>query len=107
MKETNDFLSQNSMNAFLVGLAGLPKDELKKAKLLFIRNAIIEYNNQKKQLKNFLYIPVLGWLYLLLNIPFISTEFENQKNKILNEIDIWKEDLVGETFVLDNKEIKI
>jgi len=107
MNNKIDYLSNEKISSFVAGLSGLSKDELKKAKLLFIRNAIIEYNTEKQTYNRMLFIPVIGWLSYLLNLPFQSIIFANMKAKIRNAIDIWKEDLAGESFVIDHEKIQL
>lgn len=107
MNNASNFLSEEKIGSFVSGLAGLSPDELKKAKVLFIRNAITEYNATKETYKKMLYIPVIGWLSYLMNLPFQATVFKGMKQKIFNSIEVWKDDLAGETFNIDGEEIQL
>lgn len=100
-------MSEEKVGSFVAGLAGLPKEELKKAKVLFIKNVIAEYKAARESYDAFLWIPVLGWAAYLLNFPMMSANFNGMKTKIRNAIDIWKDDLAGESFVIDNETIQL
>ena len=47
------FLSSEQLQLFVAGLAGLPKDEVRKAKLLYIKNAISEYRAARSSIAGF------------------------------------------------------
>src|SRR5256714_15669319 len=42
-ESSSEFLSPEKLQLFVAGLSGLPPEEVRKAKVLYIRNAISEY----------------------------------------------------------------
>lgn len=108
MQPQHEFLSAEKMQLFLAGLAGLPKDEVKKAKVLFIRNAISEYKAARESMEAFagmqsgcmgcnpMFWPIMGF-----QKKAMSSGLRLYEERIKNAIDVWKDDLQGERFDLD------
>ncbi len=48
-----DFLAPQQLQTFVAGLSGLPPDEIRKAKSLYLRNAFSEYKAMQSQMKAF------------------------------------------------------
>jgi hypothetical protein len=100
--ESRDSLSAEKMQLFAAGLANLPPQEVRKAKVLYVRNAIAEYRAARESMKAFGCVQVffalipLFWPILILQRRQMRIGFELQREKIRNAIDVWKEDLAGE-----------
>ena len=99
-----DPLSPEKMQLFLAGLAGLPADEVRKAKSLYIRNAISEYDAMKESLAAFgcvQYIFALipfFWPILYAQRRMMNAQQKLFEERIQNAMDVWKDDLAGERF---------
>lgn len=96
---TSSFLSLESLQSFSGGMIGLSQDEIRKAKELFVRNAISEYQSEVKSHKNnlitmglHLLIPIF-WPMLFGKQRESKIELEEKRNKILNALEVWKSDL--------------
>ncbi len=95
-------LDPAALTAFVASLSALPTDEIRKAKSLFIRNAIADYRMSRKSLR--VMVVVMGLLcivpiFLVVFIPtFISYRAfkENGRQKILNALEVWRSDLGGD-----------
>jgi hypothetical protein len=94
-----DSLSLERMQQFALTLAHLPPDEMRKAKLLYIRNAIAEFRAYEKSVAGFAQmqgcmsiIPVF-WPILKLQKKIMSAQEELARQRILNAIDVWRDDL--------------
>jgi hypothetical protein len=99
-----DPLSPEKMQLFLAGLAGLPADEVRKAKSLYIRNAISEYDAMKESLAAFgcmqyffALIPFF-WPILYAQRRMMNAQQKLFEERIQNAMDVWKDDLAGERF---------
>lgn len=96
---TNLNLDASSLTVFAANLAALPSDEIRKAKSLYIRNAISDYRMSIKSAKGFLI--VMGILsiipiFLIVSVPaFLGYRAgkENGRQKIMNALDAWRADL--------------
>ncbi|MBN8708781.1 MAG: hypothetical protein BGO12_12660 [Verrucomicrobia bacterium 61-8] len=92
-------LDPAALTAFVASLSALPTDEIRKAKSLFIRNAIADYQMSRKSLR--VMVVMMGVLsiipiFLIVFIPtFISYRAlkENGRQKILNALEVWRSDL--------------
>ncbi|MEX2189021.1 MAG: hypothetical protein WD875_19595 [Pirellulales bacterium] len=99
-----DSFSPEQMQLFVAGLSGLAPDEVRKAKTLYIRNAIAEYRAMEETLRAFgcaqivfALIPVF-WPILYLQRRTMNAGRELMKQRIRNALDVWKDDLAGESF---------
>jgi hypothetical protein len=109
---SND-LSPEKLQLFVAGLSGLAPEEVRKAKLLYIRNAISEYHALQALLEGvgqaqgcMSFIP-LFWPMIGAQRRFMAAQRQLAKERIRNAIDVWREDLEGETFRLDGDDIAV
>ncbi|GAT34794.1 hypothetical protein TSACC_23228 [Terrimicrobium sacchariphilum] len=92
-------LDPAALTAFVASLSTLPTDEIRKAKSLFIRNAIADYRMNLKSFR--IMMVMMGILsiipiFLIVFIPsFIGYRAlkENGRQKILNALEVWRSDL--------------
>ena len=96
-------LSPEKLQLFAAGLAGLPRDEIRKAKSLYIRNAISEFRAMEESFKAFgcvqicfAIIPIF-WPILYGQRRMLKAQRQLAIERIRNAIDVWKDDLDGET----------
>ena len=105
-----DPLSPEKLQMFAATLSGLSQDEVRKAKSLYIRNAISEYRAFREGLSGFqsaqgcmsvipIFWPILGAQKKMLN-----AQLRLRQERIQNAIDVWQDDLQGERFDLDDFE---
>ena len=99
-----DSLSAEKMQLFMAGLSGLPEDEIRKAKSLYIRNAISEYKAMESSLAAFgsvqgcfAIIPIF-WPILYAQRRMIAAQRTLFEERIQNALDVWHDDLAGERF---------
>ena len=111
MQERPDSLSPEQLQLFVAGLSGLAPDEVRKAKLLYIRNAIAEYRALIDSFQGFgqaqgclSVIPVF-WPVVGAQKRIMEAQARLAKERIRNAIDVWRDDLQGECFQLDDEEI--
>jgi hypothetical protein len=94
-----DSLSLERMQQFALTLAHLPPDEMRKAKLLYIRNAIAEFRAYEKSVASFaqmqgcMSIIPFFWPILKLQKKIMSAQEELARQRIMNAIDVWRDDL--------------
>lgn len=99
-------LSPERMQLFLAGLSGLPEDEVRKAKSLYIRNAISEYKAMETSMQAFGCVQVafavipIFWPILYAQRRMIKAQRTLFHERIQNALDVWRDDLRGETFDL-------
>jgi hypothetical protein len=108
---SSDSLSPEQLQLFVAGLSGLAPEEVRKAKLLYIRNAISEYHAMEAMFEGFgqaqgcmSVIPVF-WPILGAQKRMMTAQRQLAKERIRNAIAVWREDLKGETFRLDGEDI--
>ena len=66
---------------FVAGLAGLPREEVQKAKILFIRNAISAYKDaRRRQLTQLLFPAIVGPAFFLSIEVFASARTSDSSN---------------------------
>ncbi|QDT69568.1 hypothetical protein MalM25_25070 [Planctomycetes bacterium MalM25] len=99
-----DSLSPERMQLFLAGLAGLPEDEVRKAKVLYLKNAISEYEAMLESLKAFgclqiafAIIPIF-WPILWMQRKGMNAGKKLMRERIENAMEVWRDDLRGEVF---------
>ena len=96
---------------FVAGLSGLAPEEVRKAKLLYIRNAISEYQATQAVIQGFgqaqgcasniaVFWPIIG-----AQKRMMGAQLQLSRDCIRNAIDVWRGDLKGERFQLDGEEI--
>ncbi|MBI1347399.1 hypothetical protein GC163_14060 [bacterium] len=103
MSKSNSNADLSSLMAFTANLAALSPDEIRKAKRLYIANAIAEYEALKIQQDGTWLLRVLcaiipvGWPVLISETTRMKAERHSQRQKILNALEIWRDDL-GESY---------
>jgi hypothetical protein len=88
-----------SLSAFAATLTNLPKEEIQKAKRLYVLNAMADFEAQRKSSRTM--IIVMGVMciipiFLIVFIPALiayRAAITAMRQKILNAIDVWKDDL--------------
>ncbi|MCE5333605.1 MAG: hypothetical protein LLG06_03355 [Desulfobacteraceae bacterium] len=110
MSRLLDTLSQNQLQTFVAGLSGLAPEEMRKAKVLYIKNAISEYRAVRDSYKAawivqvlFMLVP-LFWPILYLQRKAMRAEERLFRERISNAVEVWKDDLRGEQFAIDETE---
>lgn len=99
-----DSLSPEKMQLFLAGLSGLPEDEVRKAKELYLRNAISEYRALEETLSAFGCVQVMFaiipffWPILWLQRKAMNAQRRLFRERIQNALDVWADDLPGVHF---------
>ena len=110
-QQSSDFLSPEKLQLFVAGLSGLAPEEVRKAKVLYLRNAISELQAMQTSLKGFgqaqgcLSIIPIFWPIIGAQKQMMAAQLQLGKDRIRNAIDVWKDDLKGERFVVDGEEI--
>jgi hypothetical protein len=110
-QQPSDFLSPERLQLFVAGLSGLAPTEVRKAKLLYLRNAISELQALQASYQGFgqaqgcmSIIPVF-WPIMGAQKRMMTAQLQLAKDRIRNAIDVWRDELKGERFVLDGEEI--
>ncbi len=99
-----DSLSPEKLQLFLAGLSGLPADEVRKAKSLYIRNSLSEYKAMESSLQAFgcvqgffALIPIF-WPILYAQRKMLNAQRTLFRERIENALHVWGDDLRGEVF---------
>jgi hypothetical protein len=109
--QSPDFMSPEKMQLFMAGLANLAPEEVRKAKLLYLRNAISEFQAMQTTLQGFgqvqgcLSVIPIFWPIIGAQKRMMAAQLQLGKDRIKNAIDVWRDDLRGERFVVDGEEI--
>jgi hypothetical protein len=110
-QQSSDFLSPEKLQLFVAGLSGLAPEEIRKAKVLYLRNAISELRAMQASYQGFgqaqgcmSIIPVF-WPIIGAQKRMVSAQLQLAKDRINNAIDVWRGDLKGERFQLDGEDI--
>jgi hypothetical protein len=108
---TPDSLSPEKLQLFAATLAGLAPAEVRKAKVLYIRNSISEYEALHASMEGFgqaqgcmSVIPVF-WPVMGAQKRIMAAQQRLAKDRIRNAISVWRDDLAGERFQIDGEEI--
>jgi hypothetical protein len=103
-EEDQGMLGPEKMQLFTMSLAGLSADEIRKAKSLYIRNAISELRAMEESAAAmgcaqmmFLVSP-LFWPVLYMQRRMINAQRRFSAERIRNAIHVWRDDLEGEHF---------
>jgi hypothetical protein len=110
-QQPSDFLSPEKLQLFVAGLSGLAPEEIRKAKLLYLRNAISEYHAMKNSTAAFgqamgcMGCMPMMWSMRSAQKQVIAAQLQLARERILNAIDVWRGDLKGERFHIDDDEI--
>jgi hypothetical protein len=107
MAQKQDSLAPEKLQLFVASLAGLAPAEITKAKVLYIRNAIDEYEaerisseSSKWVLLLFALVP-LFWPFLYVAKKSMDAQFEMGRRRIHNAIEVWADELRGQHFALE------
>ncbi len=121
--EKYDSLSPEKIQLFLAGLSGLAPEEVRNAKVLYVRTMISELQAMQSDFQEFgeeqgcmSIIPSFFWQFIWGQKGVRAWEQKRQKrawasalkfcrDQIRNTIDEWREDLKGERFLVDGEEI--
>src|SRR5439155_25452964 len=111
VQQQPDFLSPEKLQLFVAGLSGLAPAEVRKAKVLYVRNAIAEYRALVSSYEGFgqaqgcmSVIPVF-WPILGAQKRMMAAQLQLARDRIRNAIDVWRDDLRGERFAIDGEEV--
>jgi len=103
-----DSLTPEKMQLFVAGLSGLAPEEVRKAKVLYIRNAIAEFKATQASFAGFgqaqgcMSIIPIFWPVIGAQKKMMAAQMQLAKDRIRNAIDVWKDDLKGEQFDLES-----
>jgi hypothetical protein len=110
-QQPSNLLTPEGLQMFAAGLSGLAPEEVRKAKVLYLRNAISELRALDASFAGFgqaqgcmSIIPVF-WPIMGAQKRMMSAQLQLSKDRIRNAIDVWRADLKGERFVIDGEEI--
>ena len=99
MPSPQDFLSAQQLQMFVASLSGLSTDEVRKAKSLYLRNAISEYRAAKAGMEGFgvaqgcfALIPIF-WPILWAQRVGMNSGLKLYEERINNALIVWKDDL--------------
>jgi hypothetical protein len=106
MNQATVALDPASLTAFTATLAALPREEIRNAKILYIRNAIVDFEMSRSTGKTMLI--VMGVLciipvFIVVFIPALIAYrrgIEAGRQKIENAIEVWREELGTEAETL-------
>ena len=97
--QTETGLTPNKLQLFIAGLTGLNQEEVKKAKVLFLRNELSQLKAMQKQIAGFgvaqgcfAIIPFF-WPILWAQRNSINASLTLQKDRIRNALTVWRDDL--------------
>lgn len=111
MQQHQDGLSPEKLQLFAAGLSGLAPEEVRKAKVLYLRNAISELQALQASYAGFgraqgcLSLIPFFWPIIGAQKRMMSAQFQLSKDRIRNAIEVWRADLRGERFTIDDEEI--
>lgn len=112
-QQTSDSLSPEKLQWFVAGLSGLAPEEVRKAKLLYLRNAISEFQALQASYQGFgqaqgcMSIIPIFWPIIGAQKRMMAAHLQLGKDRIRNAIEVWRSDLKGERFVVDGEEIVV
>ena len=102
-------LSPDRLVAFAAGLANLPKEEIEKAKVLYLRNAITNYEEMLKSYAAFAFLQVF-FAAIPCFLPILAAQWfamyaakKAAQQKVLDALDVWRDDLGEEYHNLKNR----
>jgi hypothetical protein len=99
MNSKQGYLSAESINSFIVSLHGMAANEVNKAKELYIRNAIADYETARSKFNSGLYLQIplciipIFLPVMIYNIRNEHLDLKNMKTQIYNTIEVWGDDL--------------
>ena len=99
---TGQGLTPERLQFFIAGLSGLSGEEVRKAKLLFLRNELSELKAMHTNMRGFnvaqgcfAVIPIF-WPMLWAQRKSLKAALTLQKDQISNALSVWREDLGDE-----------
>ncbi len=99
LNNINAGLTPEKLQLFVAGLSGLNADEVRKAKLLFLRNEISQVRASKTMLAGFggaqgcfAIIPIF-WPMIRAQQSIMNAGLTLQKDQIRNALSVWRDDL--------------
>ena len=102
-------LTPEGIQLFMAGLAGLPEEEVRKAKLLFIRNELSRFKGAQASYSAFggmqgcfSIIPIF-WPMIRAQKRIMTASLDTQAERIRNAIDVWRDDLGEEARRLERE----
>ena len=105
-----DSLSPEKLQMFIAGLSGLAPDEIRKAKVLYIKNSISEYNALRTSYRVarfvqvlFMLVPIF-WPIVYLQKKTMRAEETLFRERIRNALEVWSDDLRGVQFNIDGED---
>ncbi len=112
-QQWSEFMSPEKLQLFVAGLSGLAPEEVRKAKVLYLRNAISELHAMQSGFQGFgqaqgclSFIPIF-WPIVGAQKKMMIAQLQLGKDRIRNAIDVWRDDLKGERFAIDGEEIVV
>lgn len=112
-QQSQDSLSPEKLQRFVAGLSGLAPEEVRKAKLLYLRNAVSEIQATQASFQGFrqaqgcMSIIPIFWPVIGAQKKMMSAQLQLGKDRIRNAIGVWRGNLQGERFVIDGEEIVV
>ena len=110
-QESQDPFSPEKLQIFVAGLSGLAVAEVRKAKVLYLLNAVSDYHAAAAAAQALGSVQRSFGLFSLLRPLWgaqkatIDAAQQARKERILNAIRVWRDDIKGERFVIDGEEI--
>jgi hypothetical protein len=104
-----DGLSPENLADFNVRMAGLPPEEIQKAKRLHLLNAIGDFELMQSNLALafmglfFAAFPCVGWIFLLILWSGMINGRKAAQQRISNALEVWRDDLGEEYFDLRDR----
>ncbi len=102
MENAQSGLTPEKLQLFIAGLSGLNDEEVRKAKLLFIRNELSQLKALKTSIAGFgvaqgcFAVMPFFWPILWAQRKFMDASLTLQKDQIRNALSVWREDLGDE-----------
>jgi len=112
-QQPSDALSPEKLQLFVATLSGLAPEEVRKAKVLYLRNAISEYEAAQASFAAFgqaqgcMSIIPIFWPMIGAQKKMMDAQRKLMKDRIRNAMDVWRDDLRGERFTLDGETITV
>ncbi len=105
--ESGPNLSPGNMQFFIAGLAGLAPEEVRKAKILYIKNAIAHYEAAVTQYRSSIWLILLFaimpffWPFLYVGWRNLRANLQMEHRCIVNALETWADELTGVDFGFD------
>jgi hypothetical protein len=107
MQQAQAGLTPEKLQLFIAGLSGLPTEEVRKAKLLFIKNEISQLRALKSSMAGFgvaqgcfAIIPIF-WPILWAQRSGMNAAVTMQTEQIRNALAVWRDDLGSDAAELE------